>query len=559
MADAERPAVGRSAFGPGRWRLRTRLIAILLAFLGLACLAIGAVSYAAMNASLTTQLRSQLTEASDRATSFRGPGPEARGRSDAPNPLNAPGQAAGTLNARFSDGELVVGGLLDTSGDTVDLTAGDESELAALEPGADPSEIDLSAGDYLVVADTDASGATVVTGLPLSGIHRTLTSLLLITAGVSGAALLLAGLLGSVAIRRTMKPLERVSAVATGVSRLDLGSGQLPAESRVAPEDARPGTEVGAVGHALNRMLGNVDAALTARQRSEDRMREFVADASHELRTPLAAIRGYSDLVRWTERLSDDGVVSLSRIDTQAQRMAALVEDLLLLARLDEDHRPAAEEVDLTELVVENVTDLQVAAPKHRWVLELPDEPVTVRGDPRQLQRVLLNLLSNARKHTDEGTLVTTALTLAPGEREAVLSVTDDGPGIDPGFLPEVFSRFARADRARSGEAGTTGLGLAIVKAIVENHGGRIEVASRPGRTAFSVRLPLLGAGGPGRAADAEGPGRTTGAEGPGRASGAGERGRAAGVEEAGAPGGADRPTPGPTGERVEPAHGEER
>ena len=494
--------------GPAGRRLSTRLIALLLAFLGVACLVIGAVSYTAMNASLTGQLRSQLTEASDRATSFRGParGWEGHGSEDLyaepgtasdgseiPNPLNAPGQAAGTLNARIAEDGTVVGGLLDTSGAAVDLTAGDEEELAALEPGADAVEHQLSAGDYLVVADSDQDGETVVTGLPLAGVHRTLTSMLLITAGVSGAALLLAGVLGSVAIRRTMRPLERVSAVATEVSRLDLGAGQLPAESRVAPEDSRPGTEVGAVGHALNRMLENVDAALTARQRSEDRMRAFVADASHELRTPLAAVRGYSDLMRWTEELSEDGVVSLSRIDTQAQRMGALVEDLLLLARLDEDHRPAEEEVDLTELVVENVTDLQVAAPGHRWALELPDEPVTALGDPRQLQRVLLNLLSNARKHTEEGTLVTTSLSASADGREAVLSVVDDGPGIDPDFLPEVFSRFARADRARSGEAGTTGLGLAIVKAIVENHGGRIEVASRPGRTEFTVRLPLLG------------------------------------------------------------------
>ena len=163
---------------------------------------------------------------------------------------------------------------------------------------------------------------------------------------------------------------------------------------------------------------------------------------------------------------------------------------LLLLARLDQGHQPVSEDVDLTELVVESVSDLQVAAPSHRWALELPEEPVVVRGDPRQLRQVLMNLLSNARKHTDDGTTVTTALGVSANRREAVLTVTDDGPGIDPDFLPRIFSRFARADQARSGEVGTTGLGLAIVKAIVESHGGRIAVASRPGRTEFEVRLP---------------------------------------------------------------------
>ncbi|SIM48897.1 integral membrane sensor signal transduction histidine kinase [Mycobacteroides abscessus subsp. abscessus] len=498
---------------PGRWRLRTRLIAILLAFLGIACLVIGAASYAAMDANLTGQLRTRLAEASDRATSFAGPhrGQDGTGAdgsaggadggqdaatstpspsSTAPNPLNAPGQAAGTLNARVVGGEFVFGGMLDTRGSAVALTAADEQTLLNLPVGKEAQRVSLSQGDYLALAEKDASGQTVITGLPTADVDRTLTTLLLITVGVSAAALVLAGLLGSWAIRRTMKPLERVSAVATDVSQLDLGAGQLPPETRVAPADARPSTEVGAVGHALNLMLENVDSALSARQRSEDRVREFVADASHELRTPLAAIRGYSDLLKWTEDLTEDGQRSLGRIDSQSQRMAALVEDLLLLARLDQGHQPVSEDVDLTELVVESVSDLQVAAPSHRWALELPEEPVVVRGDPRQLRQVLMNLLSNARKHTDDGTTVTTALGVSANRREAVLTVTDDGPGIDPDFLPRIFSRFARADQARSGEVGTTGLGLAIVKAIVESHGGRIAVASRPGRTEFEVRLP---------------------------------------------------------------------
>lgn len=477
---------------PAGWRLRTRLIVILLLFLGLACIAIGLVSYGAMNATLKNQLHGQLSDASHRATTFSGARPGQTGGSTGntpPNPLNAPGQAAGTLNARFSSQGFVSGGILDSGGEAQSLTPGDRSTLREFQPG-DTHEVDLSAGDYLVVAEPDQSGQLVVTGLPLTGVHHTLRSLVAIMAGVSGTSLLLAVVLGSVAIRRTMKPLERVSAVATSVSRLDLESGQLPAASRVSSQDARPDTEVGAVGHAFNRMLDNVGSALTARQKSEDRMREFVGNASHELRTPLASIRGYSDLLKWTEDFTDDGRTSLERIDSQSQRMAALVEDLLLLARLDEGREPAWESVDLTELIVENVADLQVAAPGHEWRLDLPDEPITVRADPRQIQQILVNLLSNARKHTEEGTRITTALSLSANGRDAVLTVTDNGPGIAPDFQDKIFARFARADHARSGEVGTTGLGLAIVKALVEAHGGTIALTSRPGHTEFEVRLP---------------------------------------------------------------------
>lgn len=483
-----------SALHPGTWRLRTRIITILMLFLGLACLVIGIVSYGAMNATLTGQLGSQLSEASHRATNFAGVHPDESGAmpDTPPNPLNAPGQAAETLNARFANGQFVAGGILDKGGSAVKLTAADRQLLKDIPPGSGSQNVELSQGDYLVMSETDHSGQLVVTGLPLEGVHRTLRTLVIIMGLVSVAALFLAGLLGSIAIRRTMKPLERVSSVATSVSNLDLESGQLPAANRVAARDAHQDTEVGAVGHALNQMLDNVGSALTARQTSEDRMREFIADASHELRTPLAAIRGYSDLLKWTESFTPDGQKSLGRIDSQSQRMAGLVEDLLLLARLDEGRAPESASVDLTELVVENVSDLQVAAPDHEWELRLPEEPVVVQGDPRQLQQVLLNLLSNARKHTDPGTRVTTGLFMSTNRQEAVLTVADDGPGIDPGFQERIFARFARADQARSGEVGTTGLGLAIVKAIVHAHGGGISVSSRPGRTEFEVRLPLL-------------------------------------------------------------------
>ena len=318
---------------------------------------------------------------------------------------------------------------------------------------------------------------------------------------VSLGGLLLIGLAGTVLIRRTMKPLEQLSAVATRVSQLPLDAGEVALAERVPPSNANPGTEVGSVGHALNLMLDNVANALEARQKSETKVRQFVADASHELRTPLTAIRGHTELMRMTEDFTPDGAKSLARVQSQSERMTALVEDLLLLARLDEGQPLKLSEVDLTQLVVESVSDEKVMAPDHKWRLDLPDEPVVVTGDASQLRQVLMNLLSNARKHTDPGTTVATSVGKSADGGNAVITVTDDGGGIPAGFVDHVFSRFARADAARKGTAdqsgasaseGTSGLGLSIVESIVEGHGGKVTVASRPGRTQFAIRLPLL-------------------------------------------------------------------
>lgn len=236
------------------------------------------------------------------------------------------------------------------------------------------------------------------------------------------------------------------------------------------------------------------DLVLNQDTREVTRGGEEIQLTAPHLRTPLAAIKGYADMIRWTETLTDQGKTSLECVNSQTERMLRLVEDLLLLARLDEGREPEMTQVDLTELLVENVMDPQVAASSHSWQLNLPEDVVEVRGDRSQLQQVLLNLLSNARKHTDEGTTVTSSLSISASGRETMMSISDNGPGIAPEFKGKNFDRFTRADAACSGSDGTTSLVLPITKAIVEAHGGSIDVVSRPGRTEFTVRLPLASA-----------------------------------------------------------------
>jgi two-component system, OmpR family, sensor kinase len=219
-------------------------------------------------------------------------------------------------------------------------------------------------------------------------------------------------------------------------------------------------------------------------------VRQFVADASHELRTPLAAIRGYTELVqRKRAELPADVGHAMNRVESETSRMTHLVEDLLLLARLDTGRPLQQDQVDLSRLAVDAVSDAHVAGPDHAWELDLPEEPVIVPGDEPRLHQVLANLLANARTHTPPGTSVTTSLAVNPAGR-VVLTVHDDGPGIPDWLQPEVFERFARGDSSRSRRGGSTGLGLAIAAAVVRAHHGTIGVRSVPGDTTFEVALP---------------------------------------------------------------------
>lgn len=253
--------------------------------------------------------------------------------------------------------------------------------------------------------------------------------------------------------------------------------------------DTDPRTEVGRVGAALNRMLGHVGDALTRRQAVEQRLRNFAADAGHELRTPVATVRGHAELaLRHPGPTPPEIRHALERIQAESLRMSTLVEDLLLLARLDAGRPLALEPVDLTRLVLDSTGDAQAAGPDHHWILDLPEEPITVTGDEHRLHQVVVNLLANARTHTPPGTDVT--VRLETDTARVAFTVIDNGPGIPEPLRADVFDRFVRAHAGRSRSTGSTGLGLAIVKAVVTAHQGNVTLIQSPGHTEFRVELP---------------------------------------------------------------------
>lgn len=456
--------------------------------LALVCLIIGVVTLVGLRAFLIRQLDGQLTDASTRAAEYviRGPMPGPPGRP----PIDAPGQGPGTLNASIYRGVVLSAMRQPPTGRSLAIPADLHKVLAALPVDSRAHDRDLGElGQYRLMAVPTAQGGVVITGLPTEALNQTLWTTGLVLGGVSLLGLTVAGAAGAVIVRRTLRPLDQMAETARRVAELPLDQGEVALSVRVPKADTDPGTEVGQVGSALNRMLGHIGNALSARHASETRVRQFVADASHELRTPLAAIRGYAELARRRgDEVPPDIAHAVSRVESEAQRMTALVEDLLLLARLDSGRPLLYETVDLSRLVLDTAGDAQVAGPGHRWQLDLPAEPVLAVGDQARLHQVLGNLLANASTHTPAGTTVT--VRLARSGDEVVLTVADDGPGIPEDLLPEVFERFARGDGSRSRAQGGTGLGLAIVLAVVQAHHGVVDVDSSPGSTAFTVRLP---------------------------------------------------------------------
>jgi two-component system OmpR family sensor kinase len=554
--------------------LRGRLIAGLVALLALGCAAVGLATYIAVDRALTGDLKQQLQTATglgyqcweqafagvnDHADGSTGSGQDGAGASATPSATPSPtpspsstsvggnslsdainGSCTGLAERTFVAIHLQVqlpgvhtqwpSVLFGSKHFT--LSKQDEQNLSSIKPWkarpggkcgdhtlpmvnfpSSPSYLSGAQGTYLITAiqDPDCDHSIYYTGLPLSGQHDFLTDIAFVEAAVFSAVLLFAGVLGTFWVRFSLRPLRRVATTASQVAELPLESGEVSLPAGVPDTD--PTTETGQVGLAFNRMLGHVETALRRRAASESRLRRFAADASHELRTPLAAIRGYAELaLRHPGDTPDTVTHALGRVLSESKRMSVLVDDLLLLARLDAGRPLNSEPVDMTRLAIDATSDAQVARPGHRWVLELPDDPELVLGDEHRLRQVLGNLLSNAGRHTPDGTTVTVrvGVTLPPGEPgtgaesvshgplppppRLVVSVTDDGPGIPADLLPDLFERFTRADTSRSHatNASSTGLGLAIVDAVVTAHHGAVLVTSRPGMTRFTMVLARL-------------------------------------------------------------------
>ncbi|WP_428339656.1 sensor histidine kinase [Mycobacterium sp.] len=487
----------------GGWSLRFRLLVGQLVVLVIVCVGIGAATELALYKYLLAQLDTQLHDASQRSVRIFAEPPTAPGRHHprpfprpGPGPvfLDAPAQPVGMAGAVVKNGGDIEAGYLTAAGGRAAVTDAARRELGKVAVDRPPVTRDIDGlGRYRVVAAyARRTGDVIITGLSMADVDATMIRVLLIFGVVTAIAVAAATTAGVVIIRRALAPLRRVAQTAGEVVDLPLDRGEVTLPVRVLESDANPRTEVGQLGSALNQMLDHVSAALSARQASETRVRQFVADASHELRTPLAAIRGYTELAQRVGQYPGDAEAvthAMNRVQSETERMTHLVEDLLLLARLDSGRPLERGAVDLSRVAVDAVSDAHVAGPDHQWELDLPEEPVMVAGDAARLHQVMTNLLANARVHTGAGTVVTTLL--GTDATHAVLSVRDNGPGIPQQLQSEVFERFARGDTSRSRKGGSTGLGLAIVSAVVRAHHGTITLESAPGHTDFEVRLPL--------------------------------------------------------------------
>ncbi|MGB9374792.1 MAG: HAMP domain-containing sensor histidine kinase [Jiangellales bacterium] len=344
----------------------------------------------------------------------------------------------------------------------------------------------------LVVATGDGS---VVLALPLTTVQQTLQQLVLLDVALALAALVVLAVVARWAVSARLRPLLEVEETAQAIADGDLAQ-------RVPDYPAT--TEVGRLSASLNTMLGQIEEAVTDQQRaareaqaSEARMRRFVADASHELRTPLTSIRGFAELYRQgAVQSSADLDQTMRRIEDEAHRMGLLVEDLLLLARLDQQRPVQQEPVDLVRLATEVVQDASVLSSTHPVTMQVPAEPrtATVVGDDARLRQVLSNLVRNALTHTPDGTAVRVGV--VPRGDQVTLTVSDDGPGMAPADAQRAFERFYRADASRSRSRSTSsgsGLGLSIVAALVAAHGGTVELATAEHQgTTVTVQLPAL-------------------------------------------------------------------
>ncbi len=489
--------------------LRARLTAVVLALMVVALVAAGWATQVALRSFLIDRVDRDLREAPLPAAAalrgaFAGGGPggqidpglpdgaivelrAADGAVIARRTIRAQGSAAPVLPEPVAPGYSTVA--VDGAGDYRVLAIGGD----ALRRGPGPP------GERAGAAATgEVPAETLVIGFPLSEVDDTLTRLLAIELAVGAVTLGGLALLALWLVRVGLRPLERIGDTADAIAAGDLSQ-------RVDDDDPR--TEVGRLGRTLNAMLGRIEESFAERRASEERLRRFVADASHELQTPLTSVRGYAELFRrGAAEDPADLATAMSRIEAEAARMGVLVDDLLLLARLDQGRPLGIGPVDLSAIAAELAADARAVEPA-RPIEVVAGDAVVVEGDDLRLRQVVGNLLGNARAHTPPDAPVVVSTRARDGE--GVLEVRDRGPGLPPEHAARVFERFFRADPSRARASGGSGLGLSIVAAIAEAHGGRAEVDSVPGDGAtFRIVLPLAGAdGGPAPGDPGPGPG----------------------------------------------------
>jgi two-component system, OmpR family, sensor kinase len=464
--------------------LRARLVIGLIVLSAVGLMAAGAVTY--------TSVRSFLLDRTDQSLEDSSRGVErvllgggCRAEGGRPLPGTSPGDF---VQLQSADREVLC------SLQIADFSAPAASPpqlpaTIALPPGADDPErasyftVDAREGEgrYRVRASSAlGTDATVVVATSLRDVEATLHRLLLIELLVTAAVLAALAALALWVVRLGLRPLAAIGDTAAAIAAGDLSR-------RV--DRAEPRTEIGRLGLALNAMLGKIESAFEAQAASERKLRRFVADASHELRTPLAAVRAYAELFgRGADRRPDDLARSMEGIGRESERMTSLVDDLLLLARLDEGRPLAREPVELEDVVREAVETARTVEPDRP--IELEAAHATVLGDRHRLRQIVDNLLGNVREHTPAGTPV--HVRVASSDGQAVIEVEDSGPGLSREDTERIFERFYRADESRSRTSGGVGLGLAIVAAVAEAHGGAVAARSEPERgAAFAITLPL--------------------------------------------------------------------
>jgi two-component system OmpR family sensor kinase len=338
--------------------------------------------------------------------------------------------------------------------------------------------------DYRVLARLlPSSAGSVITAVSLGGVEKAMNQLRFLFLAVGFLVLILLALIARRIIGISLKPLTSVEETAEAFARGDF-SARLP--------EARSDTEVGRLTSALNQMLQRIEESFAVKVASEEKLRRFVADASHELRTPLTAIRGFAELHRQGAIQGEEKTSELvRRIEQESVRMSSLVEDLLLLARLDQSREMTMEPVDVTTVIKEAIASARAAGPDHEISVELPSDDLFVLGDSLRIHQVIANLLANARIHTPAGTKI--SVQAHQDDLGTYISVSDDGPGLSEESQKKIFERFYRADpsRVRNGVEGT-GLGLSIVDAVMNAHGGEVRVQSELGKGAtFTLFFPI--------------------------------------------------------------------